>query len=88
MTEIQFTVKGKNQVITVYSFLLKSNCQKILDECIPGNSLAVQWLGLRASTAGGLGLIPGWGTKIPQAGAQPKTKKKYTKNINSNCLWE
>ena len=27
----------------------------------------VQWLGLRASTAEGLGSIPGRGTKIPQA---------------------
>ena len=27
----------------------------------------VQWLGLRASTAGGTGSIPGWGSKIPQA---------------------
>ena len=26
-----------------------------------GNSLAVKWLGLRASTAGGPGSIPGWG---------------------------
>ena len=32
-----------------------------------GPSLAVQWLGLRASTAGGTGLIPGQGTKIPHA---------------------
>ena len=31
-----------------------------------GNSLAVQWLGLRAFTADGPGLIPGWGTRIPQ----------------------
>ena len=30
-----------------------------------GTSLAVQWLGLHASTAGGIGLIPGRGTKIP-----------------------
>ena len=29
-----------------------------------GNSLAVQWLGLCASTAGGTGSIPGRGTKI------------------------
>ena len=36
-----------------------------------GTSLAVQWLRLRASTAGGTGLIPGQGTKIP-----PKKKKK------------
>ena len=33
----------------------------------PGTSLVVQWLGLRVSTAGGLGSIPGWGTKILQA---------------------
>ena len=32
-----------------------------------GNSLAVQWLGLHASTSGSPGLIPGQGTKIPQA---------------------
>ena len=32
-----------------------------------GNSLAVQWLGLRASIAGGPGLIPGQETRIPLA---------------------
>ena len=32
-----------------------------------GTSPAVQWLRLRGSTAGGVGLIPGWGTKIPHA---------------------
>ena len=42
----------------------------------PGNSLVVQWLGLRASTAGGTGLIPGQGTNIPQA----KRKIKYKKD--------
>ena len=31
-----------------------------------GNSLAVQWLELRASTAGDTGWIPGWGAKILQ----------------------
>ena len=29
--------------------------------------LAVQWVGLCTLTAKGAGLIPGWGTKIPQA---------------------
>ena len=33
----------------------------------PRISLAVQWLGLHAFTAKGLGSIPGRGTKIPQA---------------------
>ena len=32
-----------------------------------GTSLAVQWLRLRTSSAGGSGLIPGRGTKIPHA---------------------
>ena len=30
-----------------------------------GNSLVVQWLGLRAPNAGGLGSIPGQGTRSP-----------------------
>ena len=33
----------------------------------PGNSLAVQLLGLSASAAMGPGSVPGWGTKILQA---------------------
>ena len=45
-----------------------------------GNSLAVQWIGLHASTAGGTGSIPGGGTKIPHAaGHGPKFSKT---NIN------
>lgn len=31
-----------------------------------GSSPAVQWLGLRASPAGGLRSVPGWGTKFVQ----------------------
>ena len=31
----------------------------------PGNSLAIQWLGLHALSAEGLGLISGKGTKNP-----------------------
>ena len=30
----------------------------------------VQWLGLLASTAGSLGVIPGWGTEIRQVKCQ------------------
>ena len=36
----------------------------------------VQWLGLCAFTTEGAGSIPGQGTKIPQAAAQPKKKGK------------
>ena len=41
-----------------------------------GTSLAVQWLALRASSAGGAGLIPGWGTRIPHVARGSKKKKK------------
>ena len=37
-----------------------------------GNSLMVHWVGLYASTAKGMGLIPDWGTKIPHS-----TRPKY-----------
>ena len=44
-----------------------------------GTSLVVQWLGLCALIAKGLGLIPGWGAKVPQA-EQCCKKKKNQKN--------
>ena len=45
-------------------------------------SLAVQWLGLYASIARGVGLIPGWGTKTPHAMwcSQKMKTRKLTKN--------
>ena len=46
---------------------------------ITGTSLAVQWLGLRASTAGGTGSIPGPGTKIPHA---MQKKKRERENLS------
>ena len=39
-------------------------------------SLADQWLRLRASTAWGVGLIPGQGTKIPHITQYSRKKKK------------
>ena len=53
---------------------------------VPGNSLVVQSLGLCASTAGDLGSIPGWETRIPQASqhSQRKKKKKIHKQ-SSQC---
>ena len=41
-----------------------------------GTSLAIQWLGLHAATAGGVGSIPGRGTKIPHAARRSQKKKK------------
>ena len=47
-----------------------------------GNSLAVQWLGLPASTAGDTGSIPGRGPKIPQA-AQCSPNKRTSRQLTS-----
>ena len=40
--------------------------EKGIEEWAHGNSLVVQWLGLRGLTAEGPRSITGWGTKIPQ----------------------
>ena len=48
----------------------------LLEFIMLGNPLVVQWLGLHASTAGGPGLIPGQGNKIPQARWCGQKKKK------------
>ena len=67
-------------VITVCCFLIYK-----LFKITQGNSLAVQWLGRHASTAGGMGSIPGRSTKIPQAtwSGQNKTNKKQQENYPS-----
>ena len=48
-----------------------------------GNSLAVQWLGLHISTAGGTGLIPGRGTKVLHATWCGQTPPPQ----NSGIMW-
>ena len=50
------------------------------------NSLAVQQLGLCASTEGGTGLIPGQGTKIPKPRSKAKKKKKDD-SLEVTCLF-
>ena len=52
-----------------------------------GTSLAVQWLILHVPNAGGVGLIPGQGTKIPHVAQclenkQTTKKKKKKKNLD------
>ena len=46
-----------------------------------GNSLVVQWLGLGALAARAQGLIPGQGTKIPQAAQRSQKSKKQKRLI-------
>ena len=52
---------------------------------VMGGSLVVQWLGLCASIAAGMNLIPGQGTKIPQAmwHGQKQTNKQNQPNKKS-----
>ena len=45
-----------------------------------GTSLAVQWLGLCTSTAGGTGSIPGRGTKFSHAEQRGQKEKKKKLN--------
>ena len=40
-----------------------------------GNFLVAQWLGLLASTLEGMGIVSGWGTKIPQTMQHGQKKK-------------
>ena len=62
----------------VYKIVQSSlSCQEIHPV---GTSLAVQWLKLHASTAGDVGLIPSWGTKIPHA-MRHGQKKKEINNV-------
>ena len=44
--------------------------------------MAVQWLGLHASTAGGTGSIPGQGTKIPHALWHDQKQNRKGKKAN------
>ena len=50
-----------------------------------GNSLVVQWSGLLAFTAEGLGSIPGWGTKMLQGGKKKRWQKRKEYN-NRNVV--
>ena len=64
-----------------------------IKDCFRGTSLAVQWLRqlrLWASTAEGMGLIPGQGTKIPHAVQGGKKKKKVSLRnfLKKDCIKE
>ena len=55
-----------------------------------GSSPVVQWLRLCASNAGGMGLIPGQGTKILHASrcGKEKKKKKKKKDTELNLVFK
>ena len=47
-----------------------------------GTSLVVQWVRLCTPNAGGRGLIPGWGTKIPHAAWSGQKKNAILEGRN------
>ena len=47
----------------------------------------VQWLELNAPIAGGVGSIPGWGTKIPHAVKSSKKRKKERNYVPDKHHW-
>ena len=59
-----------------------------LKKMIQGNSLVVQWLGLCTSTAGDMGVTPGWGTQILDVIQPKKEKQKAPSRLVSPGLWE
>ena len=74
------TLKKKSQVQWAPNYSLHSTEKQQTQKEPAGTSLAVQWLGLWTSTTGGVGSIPGQGTKIPCAMWQGKiTKQNKTK---------
>ena len=60
---LEYTVHDYHPRRNAHITILK----KLLKNVNIGTSHVVQWLGLHASTAGGTGSIPDWGTKIPHA---------------------
>ena len=64
----------------ITKFLEETFSKKLVYERASGTSLVVQWLRFYATHAGGLGAIPGWGTKISHAAQQgPKLLNRRRK---------
>ena len=59
--------RSEGSVAADTDLVQRFRCRHELKVSSPGTSPAVQWLRLHASTAGGVGSIPGQGTKIPHA---------------------
>ena len=75
----------KNAILFMLAFPKMKHLGINLTKYIQGTSLVVQWLRLCASIAGGMGLIPGWGTKILHATQCSQKQKK--KNLNKIYIY-
>lgn len=71
-------ISGEGPALLQHDLITELHHQSYLS---PGTSQAVWWLGLCASTAGGMHSIPGWETNTLHAG-EPKKRGK-----TKNCLF-
>ena len=79
---IQYIKYSKSHRIVHFKWVCMV-CSLILNKAVKKKSWefpGVQWLGLQASTAGGMGSIPGWGTKTLHV-TWPKTNKAKCKQV-------
>ena len=65
-------------------------CCLLLQEVLEGTSLVAHWLRLHAPNAGGTGLVPGRGTKVPDPAcckALPQTKRvsRRPQGVSTSC---
>ena len=63
-----------------HQLLFQPDFMAYLKNIDKGSFLAVQWLGLQAFTAKGVGSVPGWGTEIPQAMLGEEQKRIQTRS--------
>ena len=93
------TCPHKNAYMNVHSSIIHNgqkqpkcpSANEWINKMWSGNSLAVQWLGLRTLTTEGLRSIPGRGTKIPQAarcGPPPQKKLISKTKCGLSLQWE
>ena len=80
---------GSIQVLSILRALTPPSEAESVKTNEQGISPVVQWLRLHASNAGGMGSIPGQGTKIPHASqcGQIEKKKKEPQLMSTLKVW-
>ena len=79
ISSFTFNFFNSRSLLVIY---LACSCQSQNSQCLSlniyfGTSLAIYQLRLHTSTAGAMGSILGWGTKIPRAGECSQTNKYF-----------
>ena len=91
---VSITGMPENSLKLLFLLLLEMRLLQNAKKChwkraTRGTSLVVEWLSLYASTAGGTGWIPVWGTKIPHAAWYSQKQQralKLKRTFSINCF--